>query len=164
MKPKTNAKKITAKPAAKRGPGRPKIHSPNDVADNMRHAEALWGIPRTLQILAKAAGCPAFEKSRVQRKPLEAWIAANPQIKDAAKSHDDAAELKRQKLALEVSILETKDAQQRGDLIPRIEAEGTWSICSAIVREEAKGLMEKDHYRVFIERIKARLGKVLESA
>ena len=125
----------------------------------MKQAEKMWGIPVSVQQVAKRAGCEAFVGQRVHRDPLIAWIAENPDAPDAAESNEDTAELKRQKLAVEVARLNFMYARDKGDVMPREEVKTKVAEMCAIFHEEAKSLMETDHYRVFVERVRARFAE-----
>ena len=132
-----------------------------DIADSMKQAESLWEIPIAVMRAAKNAGCPAFEKSRVHRKALLEWLETNPQIVAAGADAGSKAELENEKLRVQIDTLKKRHAKEAGLLIPRAKAESEWATCAAIVQEEAKALMDRDHYRIWIDRILARLANVL---
>ena len=165
---KTKKKSPPKKRTAKKNPnGRAvarKAKIISDIADSMKQAESIWGIPLAVQKAAKNAGCPAFERSRVHRKALLEWLEKNPQIVEAGGAKGSEAELKRERLAVQIDHARLKFDREKGVLIPLAEAQESWATCAAIVQEEAKALMERDHYRIFIERIQARLGKLIAVA
>lgn len=132
-----------------------------NVAQSMRQAESLWGISLPTLKIAKAAGCPAFVQSRVYRDDLLTWLEENPDKVGEGSGGDDHAELKRQKTKSEVELLRAKIDREKRVTVPLAEAREETARCIAIGMEEAKGFMEKDHYRVFCERWKSRNGEVM---
>jgi len=148
----------------KRKPSKPSTNLP-EVAENQKAAASAWGIPIAVIRAAKADGCQAFQGSRVRRDPLLEWIKKNSgaskqaEVADLAKA--DSSELKRLKLANEVELSGIKIDREKRTTIPRDEAKAEWARAVGIVEDEAKGLMEPDHYRIFIDRIKKRIGTVL---
>ena len=133
-----------------------------DVAQSMKQAEAFWGISTATMKIAKAAGCPAFIQHRIHRDDLIKWLERNPDSVGKGEALTDAAELKRQKTEAEVKLLRAKIAREERETIPLSEAVEAWGAAVAVFQEEAKGLMEKDHYRVWCERCKTRIGNILE--
>lgn len=135
------------------------------IAMNMKQAEVVFGVSKAVQKLAKENGCTAFKAQRVHRDPLLQWVKDNPQLvakaEAAANDTRDHAELKRQKLAAEVTLLDAKVDSIARTTISRDEAKSEWARALAIIQEEAKSLMEPDPYRIFCERIKAKIGEVL---
>lgn len=111
--------------------------------------------------VAKAAGCPAFIQHRIHRDPLIKWLEENPDAPEKGKPFTDAAELKRQKTEAEVTLLKAKIARENRETIPLDLARSEWSRAMAIMIEEAKNLMERDHFRVYCERTKSKVGEVL---
>jgi hypothetical protein len=134
-----------------------------DVAQSMKQAEAFWGISFSTLKIAKSAGCPAFIQHRVYREPLLKWLEENPDSAGKGEAITDAAELKRQKTEAEVKLLRAKIAREERETIPLVDAKEEWARAASIVQEEAKQLMERDHYRVFVERCKTRIGELLEA-
>lgn len=127
-----------------------------EYVESMKVAAARWGIPVAVQKLAKAAGCNAFAGSRIKRAELEEWLKENPEAKGEGEALASEAELKRRKLQNEVTLGNLKIANEEKRTILREEAKNEWARCAAIVSEEAKLLMDKDAYRVFIDRVKAK--------
>jgi hypothetical protein len=129
------------------------------IAQSMKQAQAFWGVPVSVQKIAKAAGCEAFVEHRVHRDPLLAWIEDNP---DSGKEGDDGStteELKRQKLREEVKILRLKAAREDGLSIAREDARNDWARALSAIQEEARNMItDDDRYRIFCERIKSRIG------
>lgn len=150
-------RKQAAKRAGKRNDETP------EVAQSIRQASALWGIPVPVMRIAKSAGCPAFVQHRVHREPLEKWLAENPEAAGEGESAASEAELKRRKLQNEVTLGNLKIANEEKRTISRDEAKNEWARACAIVQEEAKLLMEKDAFRVFIDRIKLKIGNIFEA-
>jgi hypothetical protein len=112
--------------------------------------------------IAKAAGCPAFVQHRIHRDELVTWLEENPDAAGQGEKLTDAAELKRQKTEAEVKLLRAKIAREERETIPLADAKTEWARAASIVQEEAKNLMEPDHFRVFTERCKTRIGNLLE--
>lgn len=133
------------------------------VAQSMEQAQALWGISKSTMKIAKAAGCPAFIQHRIHRDELVAWLEKNPDAAGKGDSLTDAAELKRQKTEAEVKLLRAKIAREERETIPLVDAKEEWARAASIVQEEAKQLMDSDHFRVFTERCKTRIGELLEA-
>lgn len=159
-----SAKQDPKKPAPKNPHGKAvarRTATIGDIADSMKQAESIWGIPIAVMRAAKNAGCPAFEKSRVHRKALLEWLETNPQIVAAGADAGSKAELEKEKLRVQIDTLKTRHAKETGILISRAKAESEWATCAAIVQEEAKLLMDRDHYRIWIDRIIARLSNVM---
>ena len=135
---------------------------PKKSATSMKQAASLWGISLQVIKIAKSEGCPAFVGSRIHRDDLISWLEKNPSAAGKGEALNDIAELKRQKLEEEVTLLRSKIAREDRVTIPLEEAKMEWGRASAIVQEEAKNLMEKTHYRIFIERCKSRIGNMLD--
>jgi len=129
---------------------------------SMSQAEALWGISKSTLRVAKAAGCPAFVQSKIYRDDLLKWLEKNPEATGKGEALTDANELKRQKVEAEVKLLRAKIAREERETIPLDEAKAEWGRASSIVQEEAKNLLSKDLYRVFVERCKTRIGNMLD--
>ena len=148
----------------KAGRGRPKREEGSipEVAQSMKQAESFWGISANTLRVAKAAGCPAFVQHRIQREPLLKWLETNQDAVGKGEALTDANELKRQKVEAEVKLLRAKIAREERETIPLDEAKSEWGRASAIVQEEAKNLLSKDLYRVFVERCKTRIGNMLD--
>ena len=145
-----------------RGPGRPRTFVEEDSSESMKIAESKWGIPIGVLKVAKAAGCPAFVGHRIFRPALVQWLADNPEITKEGNEKTTEAELKRKKLQNEVTLGDFKIANESKKTIPRDEAKNEWARGMAIVQDEAKSLMERDHYRVFVERCRDRIGNIIE--
>ncbi|MCX6875390.1 MAG: hypothetical protein NTW21_16520 [Verrucomicrobia bacterium] len=146
MKPKTKSK---AKP------GTP------EIAENQKSAAAMWGIPIEVQRAAKARGCQAFKSGRVHRKPLLAWIkrnaAALAAVEKAAGERRSDADLKRERLAIQIEHAQFSLQKDKGLYTLTAAAQADWLTAAAIYQEEAKSLMERDHYRIYVDRVYARL-------
>jgi hypothetical protein len=127
----------------------------------MKQASALWGISVGTLRAAKSSGCPAFVGSKIYRDDLVEWLEKNPDRAGEGDASDDHAELKRQKTKSEVELLRAKIDREKRHTVPLIEAREETQRCISIGMEEAKGFMEKDHYRVFCERWKSRVGEVM---
>jgi hypothetical protein len=136
--------------------------SDSHVATSMKQAVSLWGISLQVIKIAKAEGCSAFVGSKIYRDDLITWLEKNPSAAGKGEALADIAELKRQKTEAEVKLLRAKISREERETIPLEEAKMEWGRASAIVQEEAKNLMEKDHYRVFVDRCKSRIGNMLD--
>jgi hypothetical protein len=133
--------------------------SQKKVAQSMKQAFAFWGIPVLVMKQAKAAGCLAFVEHRIHRDELLKWIEANPEAGKTGGESSTIEELKRQKLLEEVALLKIKVAKENGSSIEKEQARQEWARALAICQEEARGLInDDDKYRIFCERIKAKLG------
>ena len=132
-----------------------------EYVESMKVGSVRWGIPVAVMKIAKAAGCDAFCGSRIKRPELEKWLAENPAASNEGEMAATEAELKRRKLQNEVTLGDVKIAIAKRDLVPLDEARSDGARWIAIVQEEAKNLMEIDHYRVFCERVKSRIGTMI---
>lgn len=157
MPKRTKPTKPTTKPSTS--------SSAPEIAENQQSAAAKWGIPIAIIRAAKAAGCSGFQGSRVHRTPLVAWIASNAAAATAAQALDMSKatkqELEEERLRQQCRILKSKADLSESELILKTTAKDEFARALGIIQEEARGLMERDHYRVFIERSKARIGSVL---
>ena len=155
MREKKEIPKKPTKPKANRGEA-------GEYVESMKAGAAKWGIPVHVMKIAKAAGCPAFSGSRIRRAELEAWLDENPKARGEGEMAATEAELKRRKLQNDVSLGDVKNDKEKRNTIPLAEAKAEWGRAASIVQEEANQLMERDHYRVFVERCKSRIGEILE--
>ena len=150
MKPKPKSEKPAAEPL--------------EIAENQKAASASWKIPMAVLKLAKSLGCPAFKSGRVHRKEMLQWIedheaeAADAVAVDIEKA--DKVELEKEKLRAQVALLKAKLAREENETIPRTEAAEEWQRAVSIIQDEAKQLMDRDMYRVFCDRTKARIGNL----
>ncbi|MEO8617676.1 MAG: hypothetical protein ABI600_21285 [Luteolibacter sp.] len=152
-------KNTTTKTPAKSGRPRKAMPSADEIPDvALSHAAAqkLWGIPGSELTRARREGCQAFRGNRIYRDPLLAWLKENPRPEITGDADTEDA-LKNRKLKAIVETLELKLAKERDELVPKSLVAEEWARGVAIVQEEAKTLMERDHYAVFITRIKARI-------
>ena len=128
-------------------------------ANSFKQANAQWGIPLHVLKVAKAAGCGAFVDHRIHRDELLQWIEDHPESLGEASEASTIEDLKRQKLLEEVKLLKIKVAKENGSSIEKEQARQEWARALAICQEEARGLInDDDKYRIFCERIKAKLG------
>lgn len=136
-----------------------------EIAENQKAASSAWGIPVSVLKAAKASGCPAFQGSRVHRQPLLAWLRLNASAAATATAADiaraDKQELELVKLRAQARLLVSKADLSEEVVIPKEAAKAEWARAMAVVEEEAKSLMESDHYRIFVDRCKSRIGEVL---
>jgi len=165
MKTKSNEKpKPTGKKTARKSPAAKPADKPGDWAGNMQAAAARWGIPKAVQVAAKAAGCDAFQLQRVNGPRLIAWIKENPGIVDsvaaAAADKGSDGELRRERIRMQIALMRSKLSQQDGTVMPRETAKNEWARALGILQDEAKALFEPDLYRVWCERTKARIGEL----
>lgn len=169
MPPKKSTKKA-AKKAAKRGRPRSPIDEIPRVSDSMNSAAAMWGLSLSEIKRAKNSGCNGFVGSKVYRDKLLLWLQENPPPERTEGAGDipieeaDAEELKRRKLVREVTRLDgyIKSDNHKFDVLKEryIEKElvkEEWTRFWAIVEDEAKGLMDKEVYPVFVSRVKAKI-------
>jgi hypothetical protein len=122
-------------------------------------------LPLAVLRAAKAAGCKAFRGGRVYRAPLVEWLKSNQSEIETAQSTDlakmDKAEVELEKARAQCRMFIAKaDAMERV-VIPKDEAKAEYARAFGIIEEEAKSLMEPDHYRIFIDRCKSRIVEVL---
>lgn len=148
---------------------KPKTKPPvPSCANSMKQAAQLWKIPMPILRAAAAAGCGAFRNHRVYRSDLTAWLQNHPevfqQVAETASNRDRMQALRCQKLQLQTQALEFQLEIAKGLMIPKTEAEETWSSCVAVVTEEAKSALDREQYRLFIERIKTRISAIIASA
>jgi len=139
-----------------------------EIAQNQGQAAKLFGVSIAVQRAAKLAGCDAFRGARVHRTPLLKWIAAHKQIAAdadaAAKDKGSEAELRRERLAVQIERLRFDLEVAQGKYTLTTVYQEVWAQDCAIIQEEAKTLMERDKFRVFIDRIKARIQSVIDTA
>ena len=133
-----------------------------EIAQSMTQAEKLFGVSKAVQIACKASGCvEAFKAQRVHKKPLLAWVRQNPKAVAAAELAADERQsesaMKRQRLAIAIEHAQLDLDAAKGLLTTVVESDARYIELAAIVQEEAKLLMEPDHFRIWIERIRARL-------
>lgn len=155
-KPKSKTK--TTKPTTKPAP-------PPEIAESMKAASVLWGIPVAVLRAAKAAGCQGFKGARVFRSQLMAWLKANSDVADqaTAASLDQAskAELEMARLRAQTRLAISKaDAADRV-VILKTEALAEWSRAAAIVEEEYRAFLEPQEFAVAQRRAKLRIGNLL---
>ena len=133
----------------------------SNIAPSMRAARTQWGISMPILKAAKAAGCPAFRSSRVNRVELLRWIRQNPgpvsKAQSAAAEKTATDELRRQKLIVEISILRERVRRNESDFIAIDLAREVWQECEAICFECAVDLLDSDFLRVLKERCASRL-------
>lgn len=138
---------------------------PLEIAENQQAAAAAWSIPVAVIKAAKAAGCRAFQGSRIHRAPLVDWIRRNAATADRATA-DDISKASKEELELIRLRAQTRVLVSKADALDRVsiskeEAKAGFARGVAIVEEEAQALMEPDHYRIFIDRCKTRIGNVI---
>ena len=138
-----------------------KTAKPQNVAPSMKAAAAMWGISYQILKAAKAGGSRAFRSGRVNQRELLAWVRSNPravaEAEQAARQRAALDELKRQKLALEVSILGGRLDRDKAAHVLREVACEVWAECWEICQQSAEGLLDPDFLRVWKERCQSRL-------
>lgn len=148
----------------RKGSGRPNTTLKRDqdnpeYVTSMATAVRVWGIPLMELKRAKREGCLAFTSSggRIYRDALLEWLKANP--RPVANEDDLESEdvLKVRKLAKQIEMLELDIQRKKENLILKSTVKDEWSRFVAILCEEAQAMMSKDHYSVFISRIKHKL-------
>lgn len=130
------------------------------VAASMKQAAKIWEIPLAAIKLAKAAGCPGFERQRVHRAPLLKWLVDHPEALAQAQKLADTAQLKTEKLRLEVAHLTHKHKLEIENSFPVDEFKTNCKELVEIIHEEAAKLLENDMFRIFSERVKSRLSEL----
>jgi len=139
-----------------------------EIAQNQGQAQKLWGVSLAVQRAAKLAGCDAFRGARVHRTPLLKWIAAHKQIASdadaAAKDKGSEAELRRERLAVQIERLKFDLEIAKGKYTLTTTCEETWDQNAAIVQAEARLLMDREKYGIFIARVKAQIQHVIDTA
>ncbi len=165
MQPKQNQQtKPAGKKPARKSPPAKATDKPGDWAENMSAAAVKFGVPKSVQIVAKGAGCDAFKIQRVHGPRLIAWIKENPGIVDsvaaAAADKGSDGELRRERIRMQIALMRSKLSQQDGTVMPRETAKNEWARALGILQDEAKALFEPDLYRVWCERTKARIGEL----
>ena len=142
-----------------------KKQKPLAVAINMKAASASWDVPITVLRAAKAEGCDAFHLSgRIDRKKFLVWLNANYDKAESAKEHDmslqDKTELEKEKLKAQIIQIRSRNDRESSNVIACNQVKMEWARCIAIVQEEARNLInDDDKYRIFCERIQARIGE-----
>jgi len=126
----------------------------------MRAAASLWKIPVAVQRVAKAAGCPAFKNNRVNRSDLEAWLKKNPGALREGRKAEQIAELRRQKLQEEVTLLRAKLHRESEEYIDVAEALYGTRRCWEIVKEETANHLSPELHRLFVRRVENRTGLI----
>ena len=136
----------------------------------MKTAASVWKLPIGEIRRAKDGGCTGFVGQKVYLDGLMAWLKANPpqSPKPVGGGGDlataDKEELERLKLIGQVSRLDIgieadkhKLAVVREDFVSKVAVTDEWARAVSIIFEEAKGLMEKDIYPVFVARVKSKI-------
>ena len=145
-----------------------KIGKVKQIAQNQGQAEKYFGVSRAVQRAAKQAGCSAFVGDRVHRKPLLEWVRRNKVLAAEAEATAEAkgseAQLKRERLTLQIQHARLNYERDKKELIPLQEHLGTLALISAVTQEEARALMERDHYRVWMQRTQSKLETVLRAS
>ncbi|MBW2675225.1 MAG: hypothetical protein JRD89_17745, partial [Deltaproteobacteria bacterium] len=166
-------KKISAKksaPKKKRGGQRKPIDDDLRVAGSMKAASAAWELPIDEIKRAKNLGCAAFVGSKVYRDVLIKWFRENPPEEaeegEGGKPLElaDRDEVERRKSIRQVERLDVAIKSDKHKLavtkeiyIPRELVNEQWTRLWAIIEEEAKGLMDKSVYPIFVARVKAKI-------
>ena len=141
------------------------------VASSMRSAASIWKLPIVEIKRAKEGGCKAFVGQKVYLDGLTAWLKSNPPepLKPVGDNDGDLAttdkeELERLKLIRVVNRLDIgiqadkhKLAVTKESFISKDLVQEEWARLWAIVEAEAKGLMDKAVFPVFIARVKAKI-------
>ena len=159
-------------PIKKRGTPRPKPNPHRSesgellVAETVRQASQTWNIPLQVLKIAKAHDCPAFVGHRIHRGKLVRWISENEgliaEAVESEASESDIGQLRAEKLRVEVRILNAKFEREQETVISKTSAKGEWARAVGIFCDEAKALMEPEHFRVFCERTRSRIGDLHE--
>jgi hypothetical protein len=136
-----------------------------EIAESMKSATALWGIPAAVLRSAKASGCGAFKGARVFRTPLLEWLKANQAVAGEAVKIDIAkanrGELEVEKLRAQTAMFILRTQMLDRTLILRTEATAEWSRAVSILEQEYRAFLEPAHFAVAQNRAKLRIGNLL---
>jgi len=138
------------------------------VATSMKAGALAWGLPVSEIRRARTGGCKAFVGQKVYLDGLTAWLTANPPApaSGGGESLDDAdkEELERRKLIRVVNRLDIgiqsdrhKLAVTKDEFVPKELVKEEWTRRWAIIEAEAKDLMDKSIFPVFVARVKAKI-------
>ena len=131
----------------------------------MRAAAAMMTLPIGEIKRAKNGGCTAFVGQKVYRDRLIAWLKKNPPAVRTGEGTDvDREELERRKLIRQVERLDIgiqadrhKLAVTKDEFVPKELVKEEWTRLWAIIEAEAKDLMDKSIFPVFVARVKAKI-------
>lgn len=122
----------------------------------MQTAETVWEIPLAEMRRAKRNGSQAFRSGRIYRDDLIEWLEANPRGPEIA--GDESKEgLECQRLKVQIEGLKLRIEREKGELLPAAIVREEQARFVSIFCEECRLLMDKDKYRVFVDRVKSRV-------
>jgi hypothetical protein len=171
MIPKKKSAAKKSAPKKKRGGQFKPIDDVLRVAGSMRAAAAAWELPMDEIKRAKNLGCGAFVGgSKIYRDVLVEWLRENPpeeaeegegglSLEKAGREEVERRKSIRQVRRLDIAI---RSDNHKLDVtkelyIPREQVKEEWTRLWAIIEDEAKGLMDKAVYPVFVARVKAKI-------
>ena len=150
---------MNKKPKSKVGRPRKVIPSVDEIPDFvLSHgaAKKIWKIPAAELSRAKRDGCGAFKGNRIYRDPLLEWLKKNPRP-ELSNDPDFEDALKNRKLLAVVEMLELKLSVEKGLVVKKDLVEQEWARLWFLIENEAKGLMEKSIFVVFVTRVKSQI-------
>lgn len=106
------------------------------IADTMKQAAAVTGIPLRVLQDAKAAGCPAFRGSRIYLEDLRAWLAVPENMDKVSKSAGPVEELEAEILRERLRLLRVKAEQAEGRVILVAEARREFGRAAATTKSK----------------------------
>ena len=131
------------------------------VADTIASAAGLLELdPGTIK-LAKARGADGFRGHRIDVAKLSSWLAIHPEIITEAHAalvkEAGVSELAKAKLQATVDLLHHRLQREREEVVLKSAVVDEYARMVAIVQEEARILMDREIYAVFIARLKSKI-------
>lgn len=137
-----------------------------EIAESMKAAAVLWGVPLPALRAAKESGCQAFRGARVFRTPLFEWLQLNQDVAGEAVAVDVAkaskAELEVEKLRAQTTFCITKNLMLNRTIILRDEAKAEWARALGILESEYQQLMDPELFAIAQRRAQLRIRSVLD--
>ena len=135
------------------------------IADSIARAAALMGITPALIRHAKAVGASGFRGHRLDTGALGKWLKSHPELVATSRAKEERTEaLERKKLALQISRLDVSSQlarhlleEERARYVPAALVANEWARLMGIIREEAKAALAPNLFRVFENRIRAKV-------
>jgi hypothetical protein len=130
------------------------------IADSIARAAAIMNIDVATIRAAKVAGADGFRGHRINVEKLAAWMKKHPAIAkasiEATARKASTSAMAERKLKAATELLEHRLMKERGEVIAKSLVVETWAAIWAAIEDEAKGLMDKAVFPVFVSRVKAR--------
>ena len=131
------------------------------IADSIARAAAIMNIDVATIRAAKVAGADGFIGHRIDVAKLAAWLKKHPAIAkaslEATVRKASASAMAERKLKAATELLEHRLMKERGEVVAKsaVTEEYTrmWHICE----EEAKLLMEKSVFPIWVSRVKSKI-------